>query len=78
MSDDTRAQERQAHEEEQARLLREAEHLLQQGHHEEALALFEQTGRKDRTSCAHEAYARVLAAQGRFQDAYEQMCLALR
>ena len=76
-SNETIERSQQAHEEALAQLLGEAESLLQQGRFEEAIASFEQLGRKNRTRCAHEAYARFLAAQGRFQDAYEQMQKAL-
>lgn len=81
---DTLAQEQHAREEEQAReeqharhLLSAAEALLQQGRYEEAIARFQQLGHKDRISSAHEQYAHFLAAQGRFQEAYEQMQRAL-
>lgn len=57
----------------QATLLSEAEQLLRQGRHEEAIALFERIGQKDQTRWAHERYACFLADQGRFQEAYEQM-----
>lgn len=73
---DTLAQEAQARAAEQARLLADAEEFLHQGRYAEAIAGFEQMGRQDRASGAHEQYARFLAAQGRFQDAYEQMRLA--
>lgn len=56
----------------------EAEHFLQQGRHEEALALFEHSGQPDRTRRAHEQYACFLAEQGRYQEADEQMRLALQ
>ncbi len=74
---EAREQERQAHEEEQARLLGEAESLLQQGCYEEAIARFEALKHQDRTCAAHAAFAQFLASQGRYQEAYEQMRLSL-
>jgi transcriptional regulator with XRE-family HTH domain len=68
----------QREDEQQRALPSEAERLLQQGRHEEAIALFEQIGQKDQTSWAHEQYAHFLAEQGRYQEAYEQMRLALQ
>jgi transcriptional regulator with XRE-family HTH domain len=63
---------------EQLARLSEAEHLLQQGRYEEALPLFEQAGQQVRTALAYEQYAQVLAAQGRYQEAYEQMARAVQ
>jgi transcriptional regulator with XRE-family HTH domain len=61
----------------QATLRSLAEHLLHQGRYEEAITQFERIGQKDWTGWAHEQYACFLADQGRFQEAYEQMRLAL-
>ena len=72
------APEAPAEDDERAARLREAERVLQEGRYEEAIALFEDIGQHDRTSWAHEQYAEFLAAQGRYQEAYEQMWLALQ
>jgi transcriptional regulator with XRE-family HTH domain len=61
---------------ERAARLREAELVLQEGRYEEAIALFEDIGQHDQIRWTHERYAEVLAAQGRYQEAYEQMGLA--
>jgi transcriptional regulator with XRE-family HTH domain len=64
--------------EEQIARLSKAERVLQQGRYEEAIALFEQIGQKDQISWAHEQYAYFLADQERYQEAYEQMRIALQ
>jgi transcriptional regulator with XRE-family HTH domain len=76
-SQNSKADEEPTGDEQQAMLLGEAEQLLHQGRHEEAIVLFERIGQKDWTSWAHERYACFLADQGRFQEAYEQMRLTL-
>ena len=74
----TGAPEAPAEDSERVARLREAEQVLQAGRYEEAIARFEQVGQPERTNRAREQYAQFLAAQGRYQDAYEQMRLALQ
>lgn len=71
--DDALEHEQQA----QGMRVSEAKALIQVGRYEEALALFEQIGRKDCLRWAHEQYSQFLAEEGRYQEAYEQMRLAL-
>jgi HTH-type transcriptional regulator, quorum sensing regulator NprR len=72
------AHEAPAEDEEHAAQLHEAERLVQEGRYEEAIARFEQIGQRDRTIWAYEQYAQFLAAEGRYQDAYEQMQCAIQ
>jgi hypothetical protein len=58
--------------------LRKGEQLVQEGQYEAAIALFEQIGQRDPLNRAREVYAQSLAAQGPYQDAYDQMQLALQ
>ena len=66
-----------ADEDQQAAVRNEVERFVQQGRYEEALDLLLPTGRKEAISRVYEAYARFLADQGRYQEAYEQMRRAL-
>ena len=65
-----------AHEEWQARLRSQAESCLQEGRYEEALALGAQAEEPGLLCEIREAYSAYLAAQGRYQEAYEQLRLA--
>jgi transcriptional regulator with XRE-family HTH domain len=69
--------EQESHEEEQARLLSEAEALLRDGRCVEAIARFALLGQSDRLRAAYEQYAHVLAEAGRFEEAYAAMQRAL-
>lgn len=70
--------EAQAEEEVHAALHEEAEHMVQEGRYEEAIALFKQIEQHDRVGWARERYAEFLATQGRFHEAYEQIRLPLQ
>ena len=61
----------------QSAMLSEAERLLREGRYEEAITLFAQAGQPERTNLAREQYARFLASQGRYREAYEQMAHTL-
>lgn len=66
-------QDLQREEQPRAALFSEVKQLIQQGQYEEGLSLCKQIKDRSLLGWAHEQYARTLAEQERFQEAYEQM-----
>ncbi len=65
--------DRQAKAEREAQARWTLEALIQQGAYEAALAHCQEVGRPDWRVKVHDQYAQVLAAAGRYQDAYAQL-----